>query len=96
MQSPSFGIREAKINLSRILKMIRNGGEVILTDRGRPVGKIVPIQAESVPLTDRIRKLEEMGMIEPDVRRSAARSPFPIPVPDDVAQAFLREDRGNG
>jgi prevent-host-death family protein len=44
MQSVSIGIRDAKINLSKLIKMVKNGNEVILTDRNRPVGKIVPIE----------------------------------------------------
>ncbi|MFZ5572571.1 MAG: type II toxin-antitoxin system Phd/YefM family antitoxin [Thermodesulfobacteriota bacterium] len=44
MKSPRIGIREAKMHLSRFLQIVKNGGEVILTDRSKPVGKIVPFQ----------------------------------------------------
>lgn len=48
------GIREAKIHLSKLLKHVKNGNEVILTDRGRPVGKIVPLKTEELSLEERI------------------------------------------
>lgn len=43
----SAGIREARQNLSAILEEVRKGREVVITDRGRPVARIVPPQAES-------------------------------------------------
>jgi prevent-host-death family protein len=42
MKSLRIGIREAKINLSKLLKNVQKGKEIIITDRGKPVGKIVP------------------------------------------------------
>ena len=96
MQSTSVGIRDAKIHLSKFLKMVQKGGEVILTDRGRPVGKIVPIQKEDLPLSARIKRLEDQGLLEAPRKKGRKKVPAPIPVPDDIAQRFLREDRENG
>ncbi len=56
MQHVSVGIRDAKINLSKLLKIVQKGSEVILTDRGRPVGKIVPVKPESLPLLERVKR----------------------------------------
>ena len=39
------GIREARQHLSGLLEEVRNGGEVVLTDRGRPVARLLPPQA---------------------------------------------------
>jgi prevent-host-death family protein len=39
------GVREFKNNLSRYLERVRQGDEVIVTDRGRPVARVVPIDA---------------------------------------------------
>lgn len=36
-----MGIRELRDNLSRFLDEVRAGGEVIVTDRGRPVARII-------------------------------------------------------
>ena len=48
MQSASVGIRDAKMHLSKYLKMVQQGTEVIITDRGRPVGKIIPIHTKDL------------------------------------------------
>lgn len=36
------GIREARQNLSLLLDEVRKGREVLITERGRPVAKLVP------------------------------------------------------
>lgn len=96
MQPKSVGIREAKIQLSKLLKLVKEGNEVILTDRGQPVGKIVPIESQSLPLEARIRRLENQGVIEPGSKKRLKKVPIPIPMTDDLAQRFLREDRNGG
>ncbi|MCX5737257.1 MAG: type II toxin-antitoxin system prevent-host-death family antitoxin [Proteobacteria bacterium] len=42
------GIREARQALSELLTEVRKGREVLLTDRGRPVARLVPPQRESM------------------------------------------------
>ena len=49
------------MHLSKYIKMVQKGTEVIITDRGRPVGKIVPIQDEDLTLEERIKVLEDQG-----------------------------------
>jgi prevent-host-death family protein len=96
MQAKNVGIREAKMNLSKLLKMVQSGNEIILTDRGRPVGKIVPVEEEALPLAERMRRLEEQGLIEgaPSVSRKSLSAP--ILIPEGIAQRYLQEDRGDG
>jgi prevent-host-death family protein len=36
------GIRELKSNLSAVLRRVKSGRSVVITERGRPVGRIVP------------------------------------------------------
>ncbi len=93
MRSLRIGIREAKINLSKLLKNVQKGKEIVLTDRGKPVGKIVPMPADSLPLSERINELERQGWIEPRKKKTMKKLLIPIPIPDELAQKFLREDR---
>ncbi|KPJ58592.1 MAG: prevent-host-death protein [Deltaproteobacteria bacterium DG_8] len=85
MLSINVGIRDVKINLSKLLKMVKKGGEVILTERGRPVGKIVPVKPESLALLERIKRLEDQGIIEPLSRKGRKRIPPPISLPNGLA-----------
>ena len=68
----SVGIREAKIHLSDLMKKVRQGMEIIITDRGKPVGKIVPLDNRSLSLAERVNGLEMRGLIEE--KKSPAKS----------------------
>ncbi len=89
----NVGVREAKINLSKLLKKVIRGQEVIITDRGKPVGKIVPIQRDHLSLAERIGRMEEQGLLGPARKGRATRLPPPLPAREGVAQEFLQEDR---
>ena len=94
MQPISVGVREAKINLSKLLKSVQKGREIVITDRGKPVGKIVPVPAGSLPLADRINEMERQGWIEP--RKKKVRELYPpILLPGELAQKFLREEQNS-
>ena len=41
------GIRELKAHLSEYVAQVSNGGEIVVTDRGRPVARLVPYMATS-------------------------------------------------
>lgn len=47
----SFNIYEAKTQLSKLIRQVRAGEEVIIADAGIPVAKLVPIEA---PKTARV------------------------------------------
>jgi prevent-host-death family protein len=36
------GIREARQNISELIDRVRKGGEILITDRGKPVARLVP------------------------------------------------------
>ena len=93
MQSANIGIREAKMNLSKYLKQVQKGNELIITDRGRPIGKIVPIQDEDLSVEDRIKIMVNQGVIEKISSKRLKKIPASIPVSDNIAQKFLQQDR---
>jgi prevent-host-death family protein len=48
------GIREARQNLSRLIAEVRKGHEVTITDRGKPVARLVaPRAADAKPFRGR-------------------------------------------
>ncbi len=96
METKRVGIREAKVQLSRLLQLVRKGQLVVLTHRGKPIGKIMPIEAEDLQLAERLRRLEERGVIGSAPRRTRGYPPPPIPLADNLAQKLLQEDRSGG
>ena len=55
------GLREANQNFSKLIKKVRGGKEVILTDRGKPVARLTSISEEITE--DRIKRMEEAGLL---------------------------------
>ena len=96
MELAKIGIREAKIHLSKYLKMVQKGTEVIITDRGRPIVKIVPIKTKELPLAERLKRLEDQGLLEVASETHINKIPPPIPLADGISKRFLKEDRENG
>jgi prevent-host-death family protein len=93
MADLNVGIREAKANLSKLLRMVEKGKEVVVTDRGRPVGRLVPINKGALPLASRIKEMEDAGILEPVTGKGPRRLPPPIPVEKGLARRLLDEDR---
>jgi prevent-host-death family protein len=54
------GVRDLKNNLSRYLTRVGAGDEVVVTDRGRPVARIIPIATERT-----IDRLIAEGLVTP-------------------------------
>lgn len=53
------GIRDLKNNLSRYLDRVREGDEVIVTDRGRPIARLAALDQA----TDRLAELVATGAV---------------------------------
>lgn len=93
MNNYSVGVREAKMNLSKLLTKVKKGQEIVITDRGKPVGKIVALPPKELSFIERIEQLEDQGLIGPSPRRRSAKFPPPLPASDEIAQKYLYEDR---
>jgi prevent-host-death family protein len=86
------GVREAKMNLSRLLKEVQKGSEITISHRGVQVAKLVPIKQESLSLEKRVENMERNGLLEPPSKNTRLLPP-PLPVDEELAQKFLQEDR---
>ncbi|MGH7709103.1 MAG: type II toxin-antitoxin system Phd/YefM family antitoxin [Vulcanimicrobiaceae bacterium] len=67
------GIREVRQNLSILLEDVRNGREILITDRGRPVARLVPPKrADSRPFPDLAAIRRKMPVLNPPASESIA------------------------
>jgi prevent-host-death family protein len=84
----SYSIYEAKAKLSEILRAVRRGRHITITDRGRDVARIVPIATGGID--ERITDLQAAGILAP-----AAGGPVAGPDVGEsrpgALQRFLRE-----
>ncbi|MEK7409511.1 MAG: type II toxin-antitoxin system prevent-host-death family antitoxin [Acidobacteriota bacterium] len=56
-------VAELKASLSRYLAGVKAGEEVVVTERGKPIAKIVPIPATEEDQVRRLRQMEVQGLI---------------------------------
>lgn len=57
-------ISELKASLSEYLTRVKAGEEVLVTDRGIPVAKLVPIQRADQELSPHLMALERAGLMK--------------------------------
>jgi prevent-host-death family protein len=66
------GVRELRNNLSRYLDRVRGGEEVVVTDRGQAIARVLPLGTERV-----LDRLIAEGVVTPAQRpKSRARKPI--------------------
>ena len=68
------GIREARQSLSVLLEEVRKGREVVITERGRPVAKLVPPdrpRSKGVPNLAAFRR--KMPVLRPPLSATVSR-----------------------
>jgi prevent-host-death family protein len=90
-------ISSLKARLSDYVKLVRNGEEVVVTDRGIPVARIVPLDAERWMET-RVMELVESGLAKPPVAKLPKdfwKRPRPAD-PEGLGVQALLEDRREG
>jgi prevent-host-death family protein len=87
-----IGLREANQRFSKVMKVVRGGEEVTLTDRGRPVARIVPI-APAEDSEAAILRLVAAGLLRP-AKRPWRMPPFtPRPIRGPSIVQTIREER---
>ena len=73
-QTAGVGVRDFRDHLSRHLETIKNGGEITVTEHGRPVARVVPYEEPT-----RIERMIAEGKISLPTK---PKSPPPEPIPN--------------
>lgn len=55
----TIGIRELKEQLSGHIHEVKNGATLVITERGKPVARLIPVAAD---LDDKIQQMLDSGM----------------------------------
>ncbi len=65
------GIREARQNLSELLEYVKKGREIVITDRGEPVARLVPMRRVSAkPFHDPAAFRRTMPVLDPPLSQT--------------------------
>jgi prevent-host-death family protein len=62
-----MGLREANQRFSQAIKAVKAGKEVVLTERGKPIAVIKPLEKEN-KLDVTLRRLEAEGLLRPALK----------------------------
>ena len=79
----TVGIRALKQNASAVIRDVASGEEVTVTDRGRPVARIVPITSGTSRL--------EMMIASGEARPPRSTAPLGSPLPNDPGSSPLSD-----
>ncbi|MEA5602373.1 type II toxin-antitoxin system Phd/YefM family antitoxin [Nostoc sp. UHCC 0252] len=74
----TVNIHQAETNLSQLLLRVEHGQEIIISDRGIPIAKLVPFRTSS-------NRRDSLGQ---DKERFVLPEDFNAPLPDEILAAF--------
>jgi prevent-host-death family protein len=87
-----MGLREANQRFSKAMKAVREGEEVVLTERGKPIAVITPVRKSS-NVASIIRKLEQSGLLRPAAKQRPLPPWKPRPIVGKPVSRTIQEDR---
>jgi prevent-host-death family protein len=87
------GVKEIKNNLSRYLRRIKAGEEIVITERGKPIARIIREDRGRQSIRDALFPLIEKGLVAmPSIRIAKSRL-VPRELPGKQVSEMVVEDR---
>ncbi|MEL6165112.1 MAG: type II toxin-antitoxin system Phd/YefM family antitoxin [Cyanobacteria bacterium J06641_2] len=74
----SVNIHYCKTNLSRLLTRVELGEEIVISNRGKPIAKLVPFKSS----------LDRRASLGKDRGKFVVPDDFNAPLPEDILSAF--------
>jgi prevent-host-death family protein len=90
----TVNISDLKAQLSAHIQLVRDGEEVLVCDRNKPVARIVPCRLEGH--SEQEQRLVARGVLTPPLKKRPASVSWPQPpgnIPDEVMEQVWREER---
>ena len=87
------GIKDAKNNLSRYLARVKAGEEVVITERGKPVARLVREDSGMRTVRAALSPLIGRGLIIPPSRELIKGQLSPVSAPGKPVSEMVIEDR---
>jgi len=92
----TVNISDLKAQLSAHIQLVRDGEEVLVCDRNKPVARIVPCRLEDRSAQE--QRLAARGVLAPPLKKRPASVSWPEPpgnVSDKAMEQIWREEREN-
>jgi prevent-host-death family protein len=84
---PTAAVSDLKARLSEYLKRVKGGAEILITDRGKPVARLVPVSRAKIA-RDALTQMEKQGLI----KIGSGKLPkdfWSMPCPEDPGESVL-------
>ena len=91
MDDTKVGIRDLKTNLSKYMRLVKAGAVLVITERGRPIGRLLPYDPDS---EDRLVDFVRSGLASWNGQALSPREPFAETHAGASVSDLLVEDRG--
>jgi prevent-host-death family protein len=89
------GVTELKASLSEMLARVKSGEEILITEHGRPIARLMPLPSWDMDAAT--EELVRRGLAKPPERPMDVEEFFKLPRPEDpeglLLQALLEERR---
>jgi len=86
----TIGMRDFRARLSEYIRQVKNGQSLIITEHGKPVGCIVPME---MSLEQRVEMLREAGLVEWSGKKLRDLKPTAVNRGDRLASDIVVELR---
>jgi prevent-host-death family protein len=94
MEETTAGLRERKHHLSAYLRKVKAGETVTITDRGTPIGRIVPAEdRDRRTLEEKLQALQDAGIAAWSGKKPQPREPVAENKSSRMISDLLLEDR---
>ncbi|MBI4310095.1 MAG: type II toxin-antitoxin system prevent-host-death family antitoxin [Candidatus Omnitrophica bacterium] len=87
------GIRQLKAQLSKYVRTARQGEEVVITDHGKPVARLVKGLARESTVREKLVALAQEGLVILPTKPWRPRKFAPVPCKGKLASDMIIEDR---
>jgi prevent-host-death family protein len=93
MKQKTIGIREFKEQLSGHIREVKKGATLVITERGKPVARLLPVAPANTSVDEKLQQLVKTGVISWSGRKLAPDVPaIPVRGSKTVAEMLI-EDR---
>jgi prevent-host-death family protein len=93
----TVGLRQMNQHFSRIMRAVRDGEEILITDRGKPVAVVHPV-SQGKDMEERLQRLEVAGVLKRASRAGRiGRHPRILASGEPLSETVsrMRDERGS-
>ena len=90
MNETTVGIRELKAQISKYMRRVKEGQTLVITERGKPIGRIIPAEQT---LEERMLRLVEAGIVKWNGKKLEPRDPIAVNRGSRQISDLVVEDR---